>query len=114
MKPALASTAATTLLDRDRIARLEEMVAELADRDEAREAENIVLRVRVGMLEATQPAPRFEIPADWITVQQAASRCGAGRSTISRWCDRGKIVSATYGGRTFIDPDSLRRWAVRS
>ena len=110
---ALTSLKSTALLDRDRIARLEEMVAELLDRDEAREAENIVLRVRVGMLEATRPAPRFEIPADWITVQQAASRCGAGRSTISRWCDLGKIVGAPYGGRTFIDPESLPG-AVRS
>jgi hypothetical protein len=111
---ALTSLKSTTLLDRDRIDRLEELVADLLDRDEAREAENIVLRVRVGMLEATQPAPRFEVPEGWITVEQAASMCGAGKSTVARWCARGKIVGSPYGGRTFIDPDSLRRWAVRS
>jgi hypothetical protein len=110
--PALASTAATTLSDRDRIDRLEELVADLLDRDEAREAENIVLRVRVGMIEATQPAPRVEIPDGWITVDQAASACGAGKSTIARWCKLGKITGAPFGGRTFIDPGSLRR--VRS
>jgi hypothetical protein len=113
MKPALASTAATTLLDRDRIARLEELVANLLDRDEAREAEIIVLKVRVGMLEATQPAPRFGVPPEWITIAQATSQYGAARSTISRWVNRGKIVGALYEGRTFIDPESLRR-ALRS
>ncbi len=106
--PASASIEQT---DRDRIDRLEELVADLLDRDEAREAENIVLRVRIGMLEATQPAPRFDIPAGWITVQQAASMCGAGKSTSSRWVNRGKIVGAPYGGRTFLDPESLQRWA---
>jgi hypothetical protein len=112
-KPAPANTAATTLSERDRIDRLEEIVADLLDRDATREADNIVLRVRIGMLEATQPAPRFEIPDGWITVDQAVSLSGAGRSTISRWVERGKITGAPYGGRTFIDPESLRR-VVRS
>jgi hypothetical protein len=111
MKPALVSTAATTLSDRDRIDELEKLVADLLDRDAARDAENIVLRVRVAMLEAKQPAPRFEVPEGWITIDQATSMCGAGRSTISRWVSRGKIVGATYGGRTFVDPQSLQRWA---
>ncbi len=66
------------------------------------------------MLEATQPVPRFEIPDGWITVDQAVSLSGAGRSTISRWVERGKITGAPYGGRTFIDPESLRRRTVRS
>ena len=114
MKPSPTSPAAATFLDRERIARLEEMVADLLDRDAAREADNIVLRVRIGMLEATQPAPRFEIPDGWITVDQAVSLSGAGRSTISRWVERGKITGAPYGGRTFIDPESLRRRTVRS
>ena len=47
MKPSPTSPAATTLLDRDRIAWLEELVADLLDRDDTREAEIIVLRVRV-------------------------------------------------------------------
>jgi Helix-turn-helix domain len=93
--------------DLDRIARLEELVADLLDRDSAREAENIVLRVRIGMLESKQPAPRFEVPENWITVEQAASRCGAGKSTVARWCATGKIISASHGGRTYIDPESL-------
>jgi hypothetical protein len=100
--------------DRDRIDRLEELVADLLDRDAAREAENIVLCVRIGMLEATQPAPRFEVPENWIIVEQAASRCGAGKSTVARWCATGKIISASYGGRTFIDPESLLKHAARS
>jgi hypothetical protein len=112
-KPALVSTAATTLSDRDRIDELETLVANLLDRDGTREAENIVLRVRLGMLEAAQPAPRFEIPDGWITIDQAASMCGAGKSTIARWYKRGKVTGAPYGGRTFVDPESLRL-AVRS
>ena len=110
MKPPLVSTAATTIADRDRLDRLEERVADLLDRDATREAENILLRVRVGMLESTQPAPRFEIPDGWITVDQAVSLCGAGRSTISRWVKQGKITGAPYDGRTFIDPESMQRW----
>jgi hypothetical protein len=112
MQPSPAS-AATTLSDRDRLDRLEELVADLLDRDAAREADNIVLHVRVAMLEATQPAPRFEIPDGWITIDQAASMCGAGKSTIARWYNRGKVTGAPYGGRTFVDPESLRL-AVRS
>jgi hypothetical protein len=110
-KPTLVSTAATTLADRDRIDELEKLVADLLDRDATREAETIVLRVRVGLLEAQQPAPRFEVPEGWITIEHATSVCGAGRSTISRWVKRGKIIGAPYGGRTFVDPQSLQRWA---
>ena len=69
-----------------------------------------MLRVRLGMLEAAQPGPRFEIPEGWVTVEQAASMCGAGKSTIARWYKRGKVTGAPYGGRTFIDPQSLQRW----
>ena len=111
LSPALASTAATTLTDRDRIDELEKRVADLLGRDATREAENIVLHARIGMLELKQPAPRFEIPEGWVTVEQAASICGAGRSTISRWVKRGKITGAPYGGRTFVDPQSLQRSA---
>ena len=110
MKPSPTSPATTTLLDRDRIAWLEELVADLLDRDDTREAEIIVLRVRVGMIESTRPAPRYEVPEGWISVRQAVSMFGAGRSTISRLVQRGKIVGSTYKGCTFLDPESLQRW----
>jgi hypothetical protein len=73
-------------------------------------AENIVHSVRIGLIESTRPAPRFEVPEGWISVRQAVSMFGAGRSTISRLVQRGKIIGADYNGRTFIDPESLQRW----
>jgi hypothetical protein len=109
----LTSTAAT-LCDRDRIDELERLVADLLDRDAAREAESVVLQVRIGLLESKQPAPRFdEVPAGWLTIEQAASLSGAAKSTIARWVTRGKVVGAPYGGRTYVDPESLQQWPVR-
>ena len=77
------------------------------------DADNTVLRTRVGLIESARPAPRFEVPEGWISVRQAVSMFGAGRSTISRLAQREKIIGATYNGRTYVDPASLLRWIER-
>jgi hypothetical protein len=77
------------------------------------DADNTVLRVRVGLIESYRPSPRFEAPEGWITVRQAVSTSGAGRATISRLVQREKIIGATYNGRTYVDPASLLRWIER-
>jgi hypothetical protein len=82
---------------------LERRVAEL-------DADNTVLRVRIGLVESTRPSPRFEAPEGWIDIRRAVSISGAGRSTISRLVQRGEIIGALYNGRTFVDPISLQRW----
>jgi hypothetical protein len=74
------------------------------------DADNTVLRARVGLIESARPAPRFGAPEGWISVGQAMCISGAGRSTISRLVQREKIIGAPYNGRTFIDPESLQRW----
>jgi hypothetical protein len=85
---------------------LERRVADL-------DADNTMLRVRVGLIESARPAPRFGAPEGWISVRQAMCISGAGRSTISRLVQREKIIGATYSGWTFIDPVSLQRWDDR-
>jgi hypothetical protein len=77
------------------------------------DADNTMLRVRVGLIESARPAPCFAAPEGWVTVKQAMSLSGAGRSTISRLVQREKIIGATHDGRTFIDPVSLQRWVDR-
>jgi hypothetical protein len=106
--PALASTAAT-LADRDRIERLEELVADLLDRDATREAESIVLTVRVGWLESQAPAPRFDAPSNGITIDAASRICGYAASTLYRWWRLKKIGGEKHGGRVLVDPSTLPR-----
>jgi helix-turn-helix protein len=77
------------------------------------DADNTVLRARVGLIESARPAPRFGAPEGWISVRQAVSMFGAGSSTISRLVQREKIIAATYNGRTYVDPASLLRWIER-
>jgi hypothetical protein len=77
------------------------------------DADNTVLRARVGLIESARPAPRFGAPEGWISVRQAVSMFGAGRSTISRLVQRETIIAATYNGRTYVDPASLLRWIER-
>jgi hypothetical protein len=104
---ALTSLKSTALLDRDRIARLEEMLAALLDRAAARDAENIVLAARLAAIESRVPAPRFEVPDGWLMAKQAAPACGYAASTLYRWVRQGKIVGGPYGGNVYIDPTSL-------
>jgi hypothetical protein len=108
-KPALVSTAATTLSDRDRIDRLEELVADLLDRDATREAESVVLTVRVGWLESQAPAPRFDAPSNGITIDEASRICGYAASTLYRWWRLKKIGGEKHGGRVLVDPSTLPR-----
>jgi hypothetical protein len=70
------------------------------------DADNTVLRARIGLIESARPAPRFGAPEGWISVRQAMCISGAGRSTISRLVQREKIIGATYNGRTYVDPAS--------
>jgi hypothetical protein len=75
--------------------------------------ENLELRIRIGLVESKRTSPRFAAPEGWVTVKQAMSLSGAGRSTVSRLVAQAKIVGASYGGRVFVDPDSLQRWIER-
>jgi hypothetical protein len=91
----------------------ERRVENLIRENEDLRRENIELRVRIGLVESKRPSPRFEAPKGWITIREAVSLSGAGRSTVSRLVAQEKIVGAGYGGRVFVDPDSLQRWIER-
>ena len=62
---------------------------------------------RIADLEARTPAPRFEVPKNWITIKRASGLCGSAPPTLYRWVRTGRIVGAPYGGRVYVDPTTL-------
>jgi len=65
------------------------------------------LMERVAELERRLPKPRFTIPPEYVTIQQASGICGYSPATLYGWLRRGRIKGAPLGGRRYVDAKSL-------
>jgi len=69
-----------------RVAELEKLVAELAER---------------------VPPKRLDVPPGFITIKQAAGLSTYSAPTLYRWARRNAFASFKFGARRYIDPTAL-------